>query len=110
MKDLMTIYGPGIPEPIAVRRSDWNASPYTGGSYSNPAVDSTPLDHDAFLEPVGERLYFAGEHTSSAYPSTVHGAYLSGLDAAARCEGQVATATQASRQQSRQRRTAGSGR
>jgi len=30
------------------------------------------------------RLYFAGEHTNRMYPSTVHGAFLSGVREAAR--------------------------
>jgi monoamine oxidase len=34
-------------------------------------------------EPVFERgWYFCGEHTHSKYRGTVHGAYLSGIDAA----------------------------
>ncbi|MYJ41233.1 MAG: FAD-dependent oxidoreductase, partial [Acidimicrobiaceae bacterium] len=32
--------------------------------------------------PVGERLFFAGEATHSRFPSTVHGALLSGRRAA----------------------------
>ncbi|WP_244191285.1 FAD-dependent oxidoreductase [Klebsiella pneumoniae] len=30
-------------------------------------------------ESVGNRLFFAGEHTSRKYRGTVHGAYLSGV-------------------------------
>jgi monoamine oxidase len=37
---------------------------------------------DTLAEPVGERLYFAGEHTNRLYRGTVHGAFLSGLEAA----------------------------
>ena len=35
------------------------------------------------VEPVDDVLYFAGEATSREYPATVHGAYLSGVAAAA---------------------------
>lgn len=35
-------------------------------------------------KPIFERnMYFCGEHTHSKYRGTVHGAYLSGIDAAA---------------------------
>ncbi len=33
-------------------------------------------------KPVGKHLYFAGEHTNPDQPSTVHGAYISGISAA----------------------------
>ena len=42
---------------------------------------------DTLPEPVGARLLFAGEATSEDYPSTVHGAYLSGLREAERVLG-----------------------
>ena len=35
-------------------------------------------------EPLDERVVFAGEHCHPTHPATVHGAYLSGLDAARR--------------------------
>ena len=34
---------------------------------------------DSLAEPVGERLFFAGEATSRAHYGSVHGAFLSGL-------------------------------
>ena len=37
--------------------------------------------------PVGDRLFFAGEATHSRFPSTVHGALLSGRRAARRISG-----------------------
>ena len=84
MQDLRTMYGNGIPDPTRVLASGWNSDPNTLGSYSYPAVGSTPADYDLFTEPVRNKLFFAGEHTNSLYPSTVHGAFLSGRDAAAR--------------------------
>ncbi len=84
---LRRMYGPAIPKPTAVRRSSWIEDPNSLGAYSFPAVGSSPADYDAFLSPVRDRIFFAGEHTSAVYPSTVHGAYLSGLAAAARVAG-----------------------
>ena len=37
---------------------------------------------DTLAAPVADRLFFAGEATYRERPSTVHGAYLSGLRAA----------------------------
>jgi monoamine oxidase len=37
---------------------------------------------DDLAQPVADRLFFAGEATHRDHPSTVHGAYLSGLRAA----------------------------
>ena len=84
MQDLRKIYGNGTPDPIRTCASSWISSPFTGGSYSFPAVGSTPADYDEFGLAVGDRLLFAGEHTSSDHPATVHGAYLSGRRAAER--------------------------
>lgn len=84
MQDLRKIYGADTPNPTKVVASDWNSSPYTQGSYSYPAVGSTPADYGRFLAPLSGKLFFAGEHTNALYPSTVHGAYLSGRAAAAR--------------------------
>ena len=45
------------------------------------------LDYDYLAAPVHQgksTIYFAGEHTNRHYPSSVHGAYLSGLREAGR--------------------------
>jgi len=83
MTSLRTIYGADIPAPTAHLRTRWAADPYARGSYSFAAVGSSPADRDALAAPVGGRLFFAGEATYRDYPSTVHGAYLSGRRAAA---------------------------
>lgn len=41
-----------------------------------------PQDYKTLGESVDDKLFFAGKHTSIAYRATVHGAYLSGLEAA----------------------------
>lgn len=82
MTRLRTIYGPDIPEPEAYQITRWASDPFAWGSYSylRPGTDGDT--RDALAEPVANRLFFAGEATSSAYAATVHGAYLSGLRAA----------------------------
>jgi hypothetical protein len=60
----------------------WASDPFTHGSYSFPAVGSTPTDYENIAENVNGRLFFAGEATEPYHWGTVHGAYLSGIRAA----------------------------
>ncbi len=71
---------PDAPRESIVTR--WGRDPFCLGSYSYVGVDATGDDYDALARPVGEHLFFAGEATCRTHPATVHGAYLSGLDAA----------------------------
>jgi monoamine oxidase len=82
MQTLRTMYGADIPQPIDYRITRWGADPFAFGSYSFLAVGATPEDYDTLAQPVGKRLFFAGEHTQRDYPATVHGAYFSGERAA----------------------------
>jgi monoamine oxidase len=85
MGSMRSMFGPDIPDPIAMQRTSWGSDPLTRGSYSFTAV-GTKMEHfDQLAAPLG-RVYFAGEHTSRNYFSTAHGAYLSGL----RVAGEVA--------------------
>ncbi len=79
---LTNIYGKNIPFPQTYLMTRWLRDPYTRGSYSYAAVNSTLQDRALLASPVENRLFFAGEATHQDYPATVHGAYLSGLDAA----------------------------
>ena len=45
------------------------------------APGSTSRDRKTLAAPVADVLFFAGEATSSDYPATVHGAFLSGIQA-----------------------------
>ncbi|XP_022254950.1 peroxisomal N(1)-acetyl-spermine/spermidine oxidase-like isoform X1 [Limulus polyphemus] len=78
-----------IPKPIRVVCTSWKNQPYTCGSYTSIGVNSTQRD----IELLGTPLYsdpdyakpallFAGEATHPSFYSTVHGAYLSGRQAA----------------------------
>ena len=82
MKTLRVIYGDEIPEPESYLNTRWGKDPFAFGSYSHVPPFASGDDYDALFEPVDDVLYFAGEATSREYPSTVHGAYLSGVAAA----------------------------
>lgn len=75
--------GSTVPEPVAWAVTRWADDPWARGSYSFLAVGATPDDRVALAEPVDEQLWFAGEATHSDFPATVHGALLSGREAAA---------------------------
>lgn len=78
MEVLRRIFGKSIPAPIDMQRTRWAADPFTYGSYSALRPGANESTVEALGEPVGDRLFFAGEATSVSYPSTVHGAYMSG--------------------------------
>lgn len=87
MEVLRRIYGSSVPDPLGYRLTRWAADPFTRGSYSHAGPGATMEDYERLAEPVGNSLFFAGEATSSDYPATVHGAYLSGLREAERIAG-----------------------
>jgi len=70
-----------IPAPSDVLITRWSEDPYALGSYSYPAVGSTPAQRQE-LARLWDRLVFAGEATSAAFPATLQGAWLSGRQAA----------------------------
>ena len=78
MAILRKLFGEKIPEPAQVIASHWEQDSLSRGTYSFIPVGATPSDYDAMAEPVGGKLYFAGEATNRKDPATVHGAYLSG--------------------------------
>lgn len=82
MSVLRKIYGADIPDPIGFLRTQWSTDPYAFGSYSAYLVNSSPDDRDNLAKSINDKLFFAGEATYNDYPSTVHGALLSGQRAA----------------------------
>ncbi len=84
MAVLRRIFGAAVPDPIGYRITRWAADPFALGSYSFHAVGSTPAHRTALAASAANRLFFAGEATHRQYYGTVHGAYLSGLQAASR--------------------------
>lgn len=77
------MWGAGVPDPLAYQITRWRADPFARGSYSFNAVGSSSADRRALGSPVRGRLFFAGEATSAEYFGTVHGALISGRQAAA---------------------------
>jgi monoamine oxidase len=87
MDVLRRCFGPDIPEPVSSRVTHWEADPFSLGSYSIPRMGSSGLDFGTLAEPVGDRLFFAGEATEFDFQGCVHGAYFSGLREAERLIG-----------------------
>ena len=82
MQTLRVMFGDEISEPEGALITRWGKDPFSFGAYSHIPPFASGDDHDILAEPIDDVLYFAGEATSREYPSTVHGAYLSGLRAA----------------------------
>lgn len=59
----------------------WYTNELYKGSFSNWPVDLTNKEYELMKKPISN-LYFAGEHTLEKYNGYVHGAYISGIDAA----------------------------
>jgi monoamine oxidase len=78
MKVLQNMYGTGIPNPEASLITRWQQDPFARGSYSYIPPGASRKDYDEIAKPIQNRLFFAGEATSSKYAATVHGAFLSG--------------------------------
>lgn len=71
-------------QPLAFAISRWGSDPWSLGSDSFYAVGSSPIDRATLAEPCSGSFIFAGEAASVLYPASVHGALLSGQDAAQR--------------------------
>lgn len=79
MLHLKDMYGNNIPMPTNLLRTKWQTNENTFGAYSYTAINTEMEHFDELAEQVGNKLFFAGEHTNRDYFSTAHGAYLSGL-------------------------------
>jgi monoamine oxidase len=86
----------GVPSPTSVRITRWGGDEFSRGCYTFLPPGTSDQDYfllqapcnangEAFMVDKSEtmRLFFCGEHTTSLHPSMAHGAYLSGLRAAA---------------------------
>lgn len=75
------LFGDGI-SLTDVRNSGWTADPYALGAYSFHAPGSGLDDRRRLQQPIGDRLYLAGEAVGADNPATVTGAVASGRYAA----------------------------
>lgn len=71
-----------IPDPVKIIRTFWANEHLSFGTYSFIPITGSPSDMDELAKPIDDKLFFAGEATSSRYYGTVHGAYISGYKAA----------------------------
>lgn len=83
---LASMYGV-IPPPGDALITRWRSDPWARGSYSYVPAGSSYQRYAELGEPVGDKLFFAGEATHAGFPSTVHGAFLSGVRAARQIAG-----------------------
>jgi monoamine oxidase len=84
MSDLRAMFGKDIPLPTATLLTQWHNDPFAYGSYSTFSINGSIQDCDRLAEPIGDRVFFAGEATYGKYIGTVHGALLSGEREASR--------------------------
>jgi len=70
---------------VASHVTRWHSAPGFHGSYSFTPVGCDFTEVEAFSDAMADRrCIFAGEHTHDEHQGAVHGAYLSGKDAAER--------------------------
>lgn len=75
------IFGPGA-SLTEVRTTAWSLDPFARGAYSFHAPGSGLDDRRRLQQPIGERVYLAGEAVGDNNPATVTGAVVSGRYAA----------------------------
>lgn len=87
------VFGADAPAPERVSRTAWSTDPFALGAYACIGVNASPKDLGTLAEPVGDRLFFAGEATNPYHWGCVHSAYESGTREAARISGNSAVHT-----------------
>lgn len=79
MTILRTMWGANIPEPSNTVITRWNSDPFAKGAYSFIKVGSTIDDRAILAKSISNRVFFAGEATSTDSAATTNGAYNTGL-------------------------------
>ncbi len=80
--ELSKVFKRSIPKPSYFKITRWHQDPYSFGSYSYIPVGGRGIYYRDLARPVNNKIFFAGEATHQTFPSTVHGAHLSGISAA----------------------------
>ncbi len=83
MEVLRMVWGDKVGAPTERRTTHWSTDPQFLGTYTYPKPGNTPKTFERLAQPMGKRLFLAGEHTIFEYQGTTHGAYMSGIRAAA---------------------------
>lgn len=84
LENITAAFGAGMRKRVVkTLMTHWQSDPFTRGGYSH-CRPGRAAARTRFGEPVGNRIFLAGEHCSIPYFSTVHGAHLSGIEAATR--------------------------
>ena len=78
---LTNMYG-AVPNPRYALITRWGLDQWSLGSYSYVPAGSSFEQYAELGKPIDNKVFFAGEATHDDYPSTVHGALLSGVRAA----------------------------
>jgi monoamine oxidase len=81
---LRLVQGGPIPRPTDVAITRWSRDRFSLGSYSYIPVGAGSADQDTLAEPVGGRILFAGEATSTARYGYSDGAMTTGIREAKR--------------------------
>lgn len=79
MTILRAMWGADIPSPTNRVITRWNSDPFAKGAYSFIKVGSTIDDRATLAKSVSNRVFFAGEATSTDNAATTNGAYNTGL-------------------------------
>lgn len=83
MEALRAMFGTSVPDPVGSQISRWRKDPFALGAYSFNAVGTSREDRQALFGADWDgRLLFAGEAASNDHPATVHGALITGREAA----------------------------
>jgi monoamine oxidase len=79
---LESMFGVGtVPEPSEWIITRWGQNEHIRGSYSYYPVNTSPQDRENIKAPLGNRVFFAGEATSTRYYGTTRGALEEGIEA-----------------------------
>lgn len=79
MTILRAMWGSDIPQPTNKVITRWNSDPFAKGAYSFIKVGSTIDDRETLAKSVSNRVFFAGEASSTDAAATTNGAYNTGL-------------------------------
>jgi monoamine oxidase len=81
---LRHVQGGPVPRPTNVAITRWSRDRFSRGSYSYIPVGASAADQNTLAEPVGGRILFAGEATSTARYGYADGAMTTGIREAKR--------------------------